>query len=97
MKRNIIIPILTLAMLLWTSLVFAQSGYDLSWWTIDGGGGASSGRGYTLVGTSGQADAGVSMSGSGYTLVGGFWPGAASSGPSGGDQAVYLPVILRNQ
>lgn len=97
MKRNIIIPILTLAMLLWASLAFAQSGYDLSWWTVDGGGGASSGGGYTLVGTSGQADAGASMSGEEYTLVGSFWPGAAGSNPSPADQSIYLPVILQNR
>lgn len=54
----------------------AQSGgdYDLSWRTIDGGGGTSSGGTYTLMGTIGQPDAGV-MAGGDYELLGGFWPG----------------------
>jgi len=53
----------------------AQSGgpYDLSWSTIDGGGGTSSGGPYTLSGTIGQPDAGGPMVGGSYSLVGGFW------------------------
>jgi len=52
----------------------AQSGdgYDLTWSTIDGGGGASTGDGYSLTGAVGQPDAGVMIGGS-YTLTGGFW------------------------
>ena len=50
------------------SPVQAQSGggYDLSWSTIDGGGGMSTGGGYTLSGTIGQPDAGILLNGS-YT------------------------------
>jgi len=48
--------------------------YELSWSTIDGGGGTSSGGPYELVGTIGQPDAGA-MSGGSYELLGGFWPG----------------------
>jgi len=53
-----------------------QSGddYELTWSTIDGGGGTSSGGPYTLTGTIGQADTGVS-SGAAYVLSAGFWPG----------------------
>jgi hypothetical protein len=56
--------------------VLAQTGglFDLSWSTIDGGGGSSSGGGYALGGTVGQPDAGVSAGG-GFTLGGGFWSG----------------------
>ena len=44
--------------------------YDLSWWTVDGGGTTlSTGEGYTLGGTAGQPDAGV-LTGEGYTLAG---------------------------
>ncbi len=55
--------------------------YDLSWNTIDGGGGTSNGGVYALSGTLGQHDAGPSpaMTGGVYTLVGGFWPGAAET------------------
>ena len=51
--------------------------YALDWFTIDGGGGASSGGAYSLAGTIGQPDAGIS-SGGGYSLVGGFWGVVAS-------------------
>jgi len=54
----------------------APGGYDLSWNTVDGGGGTSSGGAYTLAGTIGQPDAGVAMTGGAYSVVGGFWPGA---------------------
>ncbi|MDH4238509.1 MAG: hypothetical protein OEW48_02995 [Phycisphaerae bacterium] len=48
--------------------------YGLSWYTIDGGGGQSSGGPYTLTGTIGQPDAAYSAGGN-YELLGGFWPG----------------------
>ena len=49
----------------------AQS-YSIDWYTIDGGGGTSTGGVYSVSGTIGQPDAGV-MSGGNYSLVGGFW------------------------
>ena len=72
--------------------VEAQSGggYDLTWSTIDGGGGASSGA-YSLGGTVGQPDAGA-MTGGAYSLVGGFWGGGVSGATS---RYVYLPIVLR--
>lgn len=48
--------------------------YELSWSTVDGGGGISSGGDFILRGTIGQPDAGV-MGGGKYELLGGFWPG----------------------
>lgn len=48
--------------------------YDLSWITIDGGGGTSTGGDYVLSGTIGQPDAGT-MAGGEYRLEGGFWSG----------------------
>jgi hypothetical protein len=48
--------------------------YDLSWYTIDGGGGRSSGGPYELLGTTGQPDAGWSRGGD-YELLGGFLSG----------------------
>jgi hypothetical protein len=70
------------------SLVPEVGSYDLPWWTIDGGGGISSGRAYALTGTSGQPDAGM-LTGGGYELTGGFWGGASAPSVS------YLPMILR--
>ena len=52
----------------------ANADYNISWRTIDGGGGQSSGGPYTLIGTIGQPDAAWSSGGQ-YELLGGFWPG----------------------
>ncbi len=49
--------------------------YSIDWYTIDGGGGTSSGGPYTLSGTIGQPDAGR-LSGGSFVLDGGFWGGA---------------------
>ncbi len=59
-----------------TTIVAAQD-YQLSWWTVDGGGAAFvSGGSYTLSGTTGQSDASSqTMTGGSFTLSGGFWPG----------------------
>jgi hypothetical protein len=84
--------LVALALLLIVSTALAQTGgdYDLSWSTIDGGGGESHGGSYHLMGTAGQPDAGTTLGGGAYTLVGGFWPGAAEA-----SVPIYLPVILR--
>ena len=46
--------------------------FTVDWFTVDGGGGASAGGGFTVSGTIGQPDAGT-MSGGGFALAGGFW------------------------
>lgn len=67
-------------------------GYDLSWWTLDGGGTKSSaGGGYELAGSIGQPDAGVLGSGP-YTLDGGFWGRAAASVRQ---EHLLLPLVLK--
>jgi hypothetical protein len=58
--------------LLSVAISVSAQNYSIDWYTIDGGGGTSSGGPYTLTGTIGQPDAGVHSGGS-YTLVGGFW------------------------
>ena len=70
--------------------VHAQTGgnYDLTWWTIDGGGDVISGNGYTLNGTIGQPEPGSAPTGSNYTLTGGFWNRFNS-------YKVFLPLILK--
>lgn len=70
MRRTFFLLKLLLIGLLLPALVSAT--YDLSWWTVNGGGGQSTGGSYTLTATAGQPDAGV-VSGGGYTLRGGFW------------------------
>jgi len=66
------------------SSAFGQS-FDLSWYTVDGGGGTSVGGSFELSGTIGQPDAGVPMTGGNFELTGGFWPGAATTAPCLGD------------
>ena len=69
MKRTcILLFVLTLII----SMAFGD--YELSWYTIDGGGGRSTGGPYTLTGTIGQSDAAYSRGGN-FELLGGFWPG----------------------
>jgi hypothetical protein len=86
--RRVLLAIpLVLALLLLTGAVLADGGYDLSWWTTDGGAMWSEGGGFTLGGTIGQPDAGV-LTGGSYSLSGGFW------GP-GGVYLSFLPVIMR--
>jgi len=53
------------------SAVDAQN-YSIDWFTIDGGGGTSTGGVYSVSGTIGQPDAGH-LSGGNYTIDGGFW------------------------
>jgi hypothetical protein len=50
----------------------AQS-YSIDWFTIDGGGGTSTGGIYSASGTIGQHDAGGPMTGGDFSLTGGFW------------------------
>ena len=45
---------------------------DLSWRTVDCGGGEAAGESYLLSGAIGQADAGT-LGGGGYEIEGGFW------------------------
>ena len=52
----------------------AFSDYEISWSTINGGGGTSIDGQYSLTGTIGQPDAAYSYGGD-YELLGGFWPG----------------------
>lgn len=50
----------------------------INWWTIDAGGGSSTGGSFTLSGTIGQFDASTPVTGGSFRLVGGFWGGLAS-------------------
>ncbi|MGD8967535.1 MAG: hypothetical protein PVI07_08505 [Anaerolineae bacterium] len=94
MKQLRIILTAALALLLLVSMTSAQGGYDLSWWTVDGGGHTlSTGGDYTLGGAIGQPDAGL-LRGGDYTLGGGFWGGGEVAEAEAYN--VYLPLVLRN-
>ena len=96
MKRHVLLFLFVGILLLPPGLIaLAQTGggYDLTWSTVDGGGYTfSTGSGFSLGGTAGQADAGV-LTGGGYTLAGGFWRGGAAAGSK---YKVYLPLVLRS-
>lgn len=89
------LAILLLVLLLVAVPVLAQTGgmFDLSWSTVDGGGGASTGGIYSLNGTVGQPDAGV-MTGGDLTLSSGFWMGGEVVLPPPQCE-LFLPLILR--
>lgn len=72
----------SVALLLFSlSVSFAQS-YSIDWWTINGGGGTSTGGVYAVTGTIGQPDAGsTAMTGGNYSVTGGFWALAAVQTP----------------
>ena len=56
--------------------------FEISWYTVDGGGGTSSGGDFVLRGTIGQPDAG-DLTGGGFTLRGGYWqPGGCGNCPT---------------
>ncbi len=62
----------------------ASGGFELSGFTVDGGGGTSSGGGFVLSGTAGQPDAG-DLTGGDFVLRGGYWQPAAAGDPGCGD------------
>jgi hypothetical protein len=83
--------VLALAGIVGAPAVLASGSYDLSWWSVDGGGHTfSTGEGYALGGTIGQPDAGE-LTGDGYALGGGFWRGGALAER----YRLYLPLTLR--
>jgi hypothetical protein len=60
------------------------SAFAVARWTIDGGGGRSSGGSYTLSASIAQPDAEPlhPATGAGYAIEGGFWPGVAQGVPT---------------
>jgi hypothetical protein len=96
-KTVLLISLIFLVAILATSLAVAKSGggFDLSWSTVDGGGGISSGGDYVLGGTIGQPDAGA-LNGSGnLTLKGGFWQFETVIDTPSSVSIIYLPIITR--
>jgi uncharacterized repeat protein (TIGR01451 family) len=77
MRSRLTVAVLaSLALAILASAADAQP-YDVSWWSVDGGGGASSGGPYVVTGTAGQPDAGGPFAGGAYGLHSGFWSIAA--------------------
>ena len=98
MKRFILLFPIALALLVGIGTASAQrnddpalpqDSYELSWFSIDGGGATfSEGGAYSLGGSIGQADAGA-MSGGAYSLSGGFWAGVPAI------YSAFVPIALR--
>jgi hypothetical protein len=65
--------LLGLAGALGLTLSTAAQNYSVDWFTIDGGGGTSTGGVYSVSGTIGQPDAGPAMTNGQYSVTGGFW------------------------
>src|SRR5262245_6505901 len=64
-----------LILILWLlfPLISLAQTYSIDWFTIDGGGGTSTGSVYTVSGTIGQPDAGGPMTNGQFSVTGGFW------------------------
>lgn len=73
------------------SATVTDSAYAIDWWTVDGGGGESTGEGYILKGTVGQPDAGR-LQGGDYGLQGGFW---VESILDLLEFIIHVPLVLR--
>src|SRR5262245_35065389 len=71
---------ITVAAMLAGPAIALGTQYDLSWYTIDGGGGTITGGGFTLSGTIGQPDAQMPpvMNGGAFQLTSGFWAGISA-------------------
>ncbi len=72
MNSKLSLVVAALAGQLLSGTVATAQNYSIDWFTIDGGGGTSSGGQYSVSGTIGQPDAGA-MAGGVYALTGGFW------------------------
>ena len=64
--------LLGLAVLFSATIASHGQNYTIDWFTIDGGGGTSTGGVYSVSGTIGQPDAGR-LTGASYAIDGGFW------------------------
>ena len=75
--HGVVLPVgVTVTLAILVGLAQGDEGYEVTWYTVDGGGETFSvGAGYKLGRTVGQPDTGT-LSGGGYRLNGGFWPTA---------------------
>jgi hypothetical protein len=80
-----------IALLLVSPATRAMESPTLGWFTVDGGGGAATDAGRSLLtGSIGQPDAGLLTSG-GFSLGGGFWDSVVTAV----EHDIYLPLIMR--
>lgn len=72
--------------------VAAHAQLQIDWYTIDGGGGSSSGGTFAITGTIGQPDAGNSAGGT-FQISGGFLGGAPQVCYANCDNSTIAPVL----
>lgn len=96
MKQTLFLA-LALCLTLGGSAVIAQSGggYELTWTSIDGGGGALSGGDYSLISSIGQPEPGATQNGGAYTLNGGVVDAGTTGGTTPPEQKIFVPLIQR--
>lgn len=102
MKRIqiMVVTALVASLLLIATPALAQEGdgYELSWWSLTGGGGNSEddAQEYSLTGVIGQV-ATESLADGDFTVTGGIFTNeSAKASSSGGAFDVFLPIILRD-
>ena len=71
----------------------AATGFEISWWTVDGGAGVSTGGGFGVTGTIGQPDAAPRLTDGCWSVDPGFWGAYAVVATPG---APTLRIRLRN-
>lgn len=72
------------------------TGFDVPWWTVDGGGGdVSSGGGFEVTGTIGQPDAASSLASGCWSVDPGFW-GEYAVVAMPGDPALRIRLLNAN-
>src|SRR2546427_8428772 len=87
------IGLLMVGLLLAASTVRGQN-FSIDWFTIDGGGGTSTGGVYSVSGTIGQPDAGH-MSGGNFPIDGGFW-GIIAAVQTAGSPMLRVVLTITN-
>ena len=85
-----VLAVLAVLVLVVPAMAQTGGGYDLTWSTIDGGGGELTGGEYTLAGTVGQPEPGA-LTGGPYIAEGGFWAMFSET-----VYRIFLPLVLRN-
>jgi len=70
----------------------ALDAFGLNWWTVDSGGGQTSGGVFNLQEVSGQPDAGSSHGGD-FSLTSGYLSGPAILPPT--QHSLFLPLVIK--
>ncbi len=91
-QRAFVLVVVILSLAILTTAALAADGFDLSWWTVDSGGGRLSTASYQLDGTVGQHDSNATLSAGGYRLSGGYWAGTAGQITG---SSIYMPLVIR--